>query len=221
MGVLQALEAVRVIVGLAGNGEGEAATERPSMLLFSAGKEVQFRTVRLRPMRRPDCKVCSNQGSITVESLESGSMDYVSFCGVAGPGLLPPQLRVSAKTLADVLKEDSGTIVLDVRDKTQFRLCALERSVNVPWEEVAAAGGQGEEMKAMIRRALQDSKSADLGKKSRMKAFVVCRLGNDSQDAVRTFRDWGIGVDDGWDMRDVIGGLKAWREEVDANFPDY
>jgi adenylyltransferase/sulfurtransferase len=221
MGVLQALEAVRVIVRLAGTAVGEAAAQRPSMLLFSAGKEVQFRTVRLRPTRRSDCKVCSSQASITAESLESGSMDYVRFCGVAGPSLLPPELRVSVKTLADVRKEDSGTVVLDVRDKTQFELCALEHSVNVPWDEIAAAGGHGGEVKAMIKRALQDSKTTALGKKGRMKAFVVCRLGNDSQDAVRTFRDWGMGVDDGWDMRDVIGGLKAWREEVDANFPDY
>jgi adenylyltransferase and sulfurtransferase len=216
MGVLQALEAVRVVVGLAGR---EQETQRPSMLLFSAGMEVQFRTVRLRPTRKVDCKVCSGQASITAESLENGSMDYVRFCGIAGPGLLPPEMRVSAKTLADRLKEEDGAVVLDVRDKTQFGLCALEHSVNVPWDEIAAAGGDGAGVKTTIGNALQKATDSE-GSRSR-KAYVVCRLGNDSQDAVRMFRDWGIGINDGWDVKDVIGGLKAWKEEVDEEFPEY
>jgi adenylyltransferase/sulfurtransferase len=50
---------------------------------------------------------------------------------------------------------------------------------------------------------------------------LVCRLGNDSQIAVRKLKE--LGLDDGgkiW-VGDVKGGFKSWREDVDSSFPDY
>jgi len=47
--------------------------------------------------------------------------------------------------------------------------------------------------------------------------FVVCRLGNDSQiasDAVRA-------VDSDLIVKDVVGGLRAWSNEIDPTFPVY
>lgn len=46
--------------------------------------------------------------------------------------------------------------------------------------------------------------------------FVVCRLGNDSQIAVRMMQKEGI---DG--PRDIIGGLLSWSTKVDESFPKY
>lgn len=46
--------------------------------------------------------------------------------------------------------------------------------------------------------------------------FVICRLGNDSQIAVRMMQKEGI---DG--PRDIIGGLLSWSTKVDESFPIY
>lgn len=207
MGVLQALEAIRVIV--AGD-----KREAPSMLLFSAKDGPQFRTVRLRPKCRKDCAVCSASATISEESLTEGLLDYVQFCGVpGGPAPLLPEERVSAQTLADAMKADEGVtpIILDVRDQTQFQLCSIKGSVNLPWQDIVGHSKDDTATKGRVLQTLGNTKNA----------FIVCRLGNDSQEAVQRFKDWGLSEDQGWNIRDVVGGLKAWRQEVDENFPDY
>lgn len=46
--------------------------------------------------------------------------------------------------------------------------------------------------------------------------FVICRLGNDSQIAVRMMQKGGID-----EPRDIIGGLLSWSTKVDDSFPIY
>lgn len=46
--------------------------------------------------------------------------------------------------------------------------------------------------------------------------YVVCRLGNDSQIAVRTMQKLGIEQ-----PRDIVGGLLSWSKHVDGSFPIY
>lgn len=239
MGVLQALEAIRVITTGASTlssrwqqggqqqkqGQGKEQGVKmsapsippPTMLLFSATSSPPFRTIRLRPSRRVDCAVCSSSAHITAKSFADGSMDYVQFCGgrPIGAAPLPAEQRVSAQVLADALKGPDGALLLDVRDETQFELCNLAGSINVPWRDMAGAGNDGE-VREKVKRVLGQGDDLKRGKK----AFVVCRLGNDSQDAVRRLKQWGF-TEDGWDVRDLVGGLKAWTEEVDASFPEY
>ena len=45
--------------------------------------------------------------------------------------------------------------------------------------------------------------------------IVVCRRGNDSLTAARLLQEAGH------DARDVVGGLRAWSEQVDRKFPVY
>ena len=49
--------------------------------------------------------------------------------------------------------------------------------------------------------------------------YVVCRLGIDSQLAVRKIR--GMKGMEGRYVGDIRGGYRAWREEVDPEWPDY
>ena len=118
MGVLQALEAIKLIVASASSPsstttstshpDAEAATGRqkqkekqaaspPSLLLFSAASTPPFRSVRMRG-RRPDCFACSPRSTLTLEALAAGSLDYAQFCGAPGApvGVLGPEERVSA-----------------------------------------------------------------------------------------------------------------------------
>lgn len=112
MGVLQALEAIKLIIaspspcpsnnsnggGAVGGAEQKKTTPSPpTLLLFSAHTTPPtFRSVRMRG-RRPDCFACSPRSTLTLDELSSGSLDYVQFCGVTAPiGVLRPEERVSA-----------------------------------------------------------------------------------------------------------------------------
>ena len=213
MGVLQALEAIKLITRKPKMSkpilslddaieQGEPA--RPTMLLFSAYSNPQFRSVRLRS-RRPDCAVCSANAVINKQSLTTGSMDYVAFCGRTLPvDVLPPESRIRAGDFAK-LPRDASNILIDTRDETQYAICALRGSVNVPWQPNASMWIAD----AWQRGVLNDNQQ---------QKFVVCRNGNDSQLAVKAIMDW-TGVFTG--VRDIKGGFKAWREEVDGSWPDY
>lgn len=52
-----------------------------------------------------------------------------------------------------------------------------------------------------------------------VQVVVVCRRGNDSQKAVRLLKAQ-LQVDDVC-IRDLVGGLTAWTEEIDPSFPKY
>jgi adenylyltransferase and sulfurtransferase len=53
--------------------------------------------------------------------------------------------------------------------------------------------------------------------------YAICRFGNDSQLAVKVLKELGFENERerGRRIVDVKGGFKAWREEVDATWPDY
>lgn len=47
--------------------------------------------------------------------------------------------------------------------------------------------------------------------------YVVCRLGNDSQIAADALRGFHKDVL----VKDLVGGLTAWAQDVDPEFPVY
>lgn len=202
MGVLQALEAIKVITAAPSQ-----EIPNPSLLLFSAYSSPQFRNVRLRS-RRADCAACSASASITPESLTSGSIDYIAFCGITNPvSVLEPHHRISATTLSAALApaHPDSPLIIDVRDPTQFELCALPNSINLPFQSLPQTLKEQN-----TPEELQTWKDRDV--------VVVCKLGNDSQLAVEMLRDKGV---EARSLRDVEGGLRAWRRDVDAEWPDY
>ena len=212
MGVLQALEAIKLLTTrskppgenrLMQNGvASEAEPTHPTLLMFSAYSNAQFRTVRLRS-RRVDCAACSVRATITKQSLTSGSLDYVAFCGAIAPiNVLPSACRISAGDFAK-LPTDGSNMLIDVRDETQYAICALRGSVNVPW-----TGNVDNWLeKAQMSPALGDDER---------RRFVVCRFGNDSQLAARALMD-RVNVP----VKDIKGGFASWRKEVDPEWPEY
>lgn len=210
MGVLQALEAIKLITrttktqfDLNGNVTPPEPL-RPTLLMFSAYSNPQFRTVKLRS-RRPDCAVCSTNAIISRNSLASGSMDYVAFCGRTAPvNVLPADYRISASEFAR-LPRDASNVLIDTRDETQYAICALRGSINVPWTS---------NVEAWTAKARQ---SGALDEDWRQK-YIVCRNGNDSQLAAQAIMELTgyAGI-----VKDIRGGFRAWREEVDNSWPDY
>ena len=213
MGVLQALEAIKVIVaGLGKPGVDAKPLPPPNLLLFSTNGPTTFRSVKLRP-RRAKCFACSEEATLTLESLTSGSLDYVMFCGVTSPvNLLGAQERVEADIYDQTRKSGKQHLLIDVREKVQFDICNLEGSVNVPFSLLPSTLAEKEKTKpAWVPEDLPDDAPI----------YVVCRLGNDSQVATKKFKDAGL---DGTGRRyigDIRGGLKAWKAKVDPEWPDY
>jgi adenylyltransferase/sulfurtransferase len=201
MGVLQALEAIKVLTTPIVPVEGPP---RATLLLFAAFSQPQFRSLRMRS-RSGTCAVCSASATVQRESLDSGSLDYLTFCGITSPlELLPPERRVKAIEFAELYKSGKVSLI-DVRDETQFGICALPGSFNIPWT------GRPDAWLARAKEAsLFDTELSD--------HFVICRYGNDSQLAVRKIlEDNDLKVN----IKDIAGGFRSWREEVDKNWPAY
>jgi adenylyltransferase/sulfurtransferase len=214
MGVLQALEAIKLVAaGKLIAREGEKAGEA-SMLLFSANSNPPFRSVRLRA-RRAKCFACSAEGGLTLESLNSGSLDYVLFCGVTTPvKILEPEERIEAREYERIVKEGKGGahLLVDVREKVQFDICSIEGSVNVPFSTLQGSGGLAAEGEKPIWIPKAFPSDAPI--------YLVCRLGNDSQVIARKLKESRLGKD-GRYIGDIKDGLKAWKEQVDGSWPEY
>ncbi|KKA16973.1 Molybdenum cofactor biosynthetic protein (CnxF), partial [Rasamsonia emersonii CBS 393.64] len=228
MGVLQALETIKVITMTAGDSNpSDASADRPSLHIFSAYSTSPFRTIRLRP-RRANCAVCSAQATVTLDSLRSGSTDYIQFCGSANPPqLLSPDERISPAEYQPLhygsklpSEHDLPYTLIDVRDKVQFDICNLENSINIPISTILNEtkkrdDASNEEWPSWLP---PDVTSAENSKKP---IYVVCRLGNDSQLAVRKLKELGLDRNGERFIGDIRGGLKAWKEEVDPDWPEY
>lgn len=212
MGILQAVEAIKMIAQGQLKPEawrGENSKSSPtSMLLFSANSPQPFRSVKLRS-RRPGCFACSKESGLNLEGLRSGSLDYVLFCGLASPvNILRPEERIQAKEYNNLKKKEH--LLVDVREKVQFDICSLKDSINVPFSTL-----QGKSLGDMEVRWILDSLPEDAP------VYVVCRLGNDSQVITRKLKESGFDKDGKRYIADIKGGLKAWKEEVDASWPEY
>ncbi|KAF9784745.1 molybdenum cofactor synthesis 3 [Thelephora terrestris] len=192
IGNLQALEAIKIITGLH---DGTTA-----LLLYSALSHSPFRSIRVRK-KQVNCTVCGTGGSAALDVVNT---DYIAFCG--GPtrdwvktGQAISDTRISASDLKRML--DTGTHnvrLIDVRSPIEFGICHLPESINVPLATLVA-----------------DPASHLVGDDPHI---VVCRLGNDSQLAVDALRS---ASDAGPDIKDLMGGLQSWREDVDTEFPAY
>ncbi|GAM86552.1 hypothetical protein ANO11243_045660 [Dothideomycetidae sp. 11243] len=203
MGVLQSLEAIKLLT----RPPPEVAPQ-PTLLLFAPYSSGQpFRSIRMRP-RRPNCASCASAPTVTAQSLSSGATDYIAFCGSVPSDPLPHDRRIAPEHLASALRKKAAPVaVLDVRPATEHAICALGGSINIPFTELGAVlarvqGGDPD------RPAWLDAD--DL--------VVVCRLGNDSQRAVRAIDDAGVALGRVVDVRD---GFRGWRTSVDTSWPDY
>jgi adenylyltransferase/sulfurtransferase len=237
MGLLQALEAIKVLTrdsrqSSINTAESSSVSDPPGLLIFSAYASPMFRTFRLRT-RKPKCAACSAHASVTPEALNSGSLDYVQFCGTINPvDALSASERISAENYAKIRMDvnpftgmepsKDSHVLVDVREKVQFDLCSLEGSVNVPFSAVTSTPPPSSNGVANENTAAEEEGwVSDLRKHSDKPIFVVCRLGNDSQLTVKKMKE--LGLDNGgqrW-IGDIKGGLRAWRENIDGDFPEY
>ncbi|MEO8478531.1 MAG: molybdopterin-synthase adenylyltransferase MoeB [Gemmatimonadota bacterium] len=123
IGTLQALEAIKWILGL-----GTSAIGR--LLLFDALK-LEMREITLR--RDPTCAVCGPTPSITE------LVDYEAFCGGSTPSTRTERVTEIAPT--ELLARRGAPVrpvQLDVREPWEFEIAHIPGSVLIPLGELAA-----------------------------------------------------------------------------------
>jgi len=124
IGVLQAIEAVKLIVGV-----GKPLIGR--MIHFDA-LSMEFRQFKVR--KDPSCPVCSENPVITE------LIDYDEFCGipqaVAAEEAEPPVPEISVEDLDQKIRRGERFVLLDVRESFESQIATLPNSVLIPLSEL-------------------------------------------------------------------------------------
>lgn len=227
MGVLMAVETIKIIVRLGNPLQQDAIS--PSLLLYSAFNSPLFRSVRLRG-KRPGCPSCSAISTINRNSLLSGSLDYSAFCGIASdPNILSTTDRISATEYSKIHHEaGQDHILVDVREKPQFDICHLQHSLNIPFSTFSTELLEKQPMTDDFTPFEEKQLLQKIQYSPEIPIYILCRFGNDSQLAVQKMKTWTQSISSGKgtecqvrNIRDIRGGLQAWRKEVDPQFPEY
>ena len=237
MGVLQALEAVKVIAGLGETYDGK-------MLMFDACSAARpFTVMKLRKRDTEKCLVC-------VESrpgIHEEDYDYEAF--TAGTCTAKPKSKFQeyiddehkriCKTARDPLTYSFGTpstndlgIPLDTKAKPVIPGNRPERhrmnadGVIAYWmplntNTVIDVRPRHLSQTAMLQGALQIPLAEMEGRfeeierhcKEAPRIICLCSRGNDSQLAAAWLRSKGLHA------ADVVGGMEEWKRTIDPTFP--
>lgn len=215
MGTLMAVEAIKILTSPAPPSLGTSRDISPSLLLYSAYSNPPFRSVRLKG-KRADCIACSSKATITKESLTSGSLNYMAFCGFTpSSDSLSEHERTSPQHYAALT---SDRILIDVREPVEFGIAHIDNSLNIP-SSLINRNPQASMTK--LEDAVAQSQLTSGEKMSDI--YFICKLGNDSQTAVSKMKEMPRFPDNHrFECKgDIKGGLWKWREQVDPSFPDY
>jgi sulfur-carrier protein adenylyltransferase/sulfurtransferase len=193
VGSLQALEAIKLILGI-------GATLAGRLLLFDA-LALEWRELKLR--RNPGCPACGDAPTITE------LIDYEAFCGMparesseagagAGTGAggeVEPE--IGARELKRRLERGDAPRLVDIREPMEWQIGNL--------------GEYGAELVPLGE--LGDWAS---GLDPAEEVVLYCRSGARSERALDALRRAGYPR-----VRHLRGGLLAWSEEVDPEMPRY
>jgi adenylyltransferase and sulfurtransferase len=120
----------------------------------------------------------------------------------------PPELGASLGLgCADydrIRRRGEPHILLDVRVKEQYDLCSLPGSINIPL--------------ASIPRRMDEIAALSDGTKG---IYCLCRRGIASAEATRLINDARAEIPSIPPVKNINGGLNAWRVQVDERFPMY
>jgi adenylyltransferase/sulfurtransferase len=227
MGVAQAGEAIKILASALhiSRPPTEDTPERnlhqPTLLIYtydleSAVGPYSFRALKMGG-RKKNCFACGEGSTLTLDGIKAGNPNYEQFCSVPTSNVnLPPDERITAAEYhaAREKGELPEHVLIDTREKEHFSFGSIEGAVNVPFgkflmKAAAIKRGGGEAGEIL---------PAEVGK-SNAPIFVVCRTGQDSQETVEKLKE--LGLDNGGTRKivDIVGGMRAWKQEVDPSFP--
>jgi len=160
-------------------------------LLLFDALKMKFREVAAR--KDPECPVCGENP--TIDEL----IDYEAFCGIRGEEQeakdLGEQLEITPKQLQEKLEGGEDIFILDVRKPEEYAISRIEGSKLIPLQE--------------LPERIAELNTAD-------DIVVHCRSGVRSAQAVEFMQQAGFQK-----VKNLVGGINAWAEEVDESIPTY
>lgn len=194
MGCIQALETIKVLTGI-----GEPLKGR--LTVFDA-MGMKFRELKVR--KDPACPICGPKR--TIHEL----IDYNQFCGIpneeaqkaadAAQAAKPSAAGTGDITPAQLdarLKAGDKPFLVDVRNANELDICKLPFDAWIPLPEF---GQRYEELAAHKDKEI----------------VVYCRSGGRSGNAARFLQQQGYK-----NVRNMVGGMLRWADEVDQSVPKY
>ncbi len=160
-------------------------------LMLFNALKMQFRELRL--MKDPACPICGDNKTITE------LIDYQQFCGIRGEEAAPQAVEENEEITVVELKArmDAGEklTVIDVREPYEFAIARIPGTTLIPLGQIA-------------------ERSVDLDKSTEI--ILHCRSGKRSADALNQLKAKGFTR-----LKNVVGGIMAWSEQVDPKVPKY
>lgn len=161
MGSLQAVEAVKILLGV-------GQTLAGKLFLYDA---LSAETRLLRYRRNPQCPVCGDQPTI------SELIDYYEFCGVPRPqeGEVPKEERLGAETTVRKVKEwlDSGRQLelVDVREPWEHEQVRIPGVKLIPLKQLESRMGEIDPEKQVITVCATGARSLEAAHKLKKAGF--------------------------------------------------
>ena len=211
MGTLMAVESIKLLNKK--NKERALGDEGKRMLLYSAWGDPPFRTVRLKG-KRAGCETCSHPRDKIRADFHRGTLDYVQFCGSKSQADDAKIQRMSARQYASIPTQNKNYLI-DVRSVTEWGIAHVRDSITLPLAEIQQ--NPAKKLRPFLK----------MGVDLKQPVVFICRYGNDSQEAVKLARGEAALLNKESEGQltaepcDIRGGLKAWREQVDRDFPEY
>ncbi len=145
----------------------------------------------IKVRRDPQCPLCGNTPTITK------LIDYEEFCsGNYGSTLDQSFDEITVEELKRLLDERSENItIIDVREPEEFNLARIDGSELIPLKDLP------------FRYKDLDTEGS---------YYVICKFGGRSRQAVNFLKHKGFK-----NIKNVVGGLKAWSERIDNSVPKY
>jgi adenylyltransferase/sulfurtransferase len=153
IGMLQAIEAIKLIIGI-----GDLLIGR--LLHFDALK-MQFRELNLR--RDAQCPVCGTNPTIFA------LIDYDQFCGAREPGIVP---AVSVQELKRKMDAGEAFELIDVREQFEFEIARIDRAKLIPLGEIAERADELERDQPIIVHCHSGRRSAQAVQLLRQRGFT-------------------------------------------------
>uniref|UniRef100_A0A7S3DSI5 Adenylyltransferase and sulfurtransferase MOCS3 homolog n=1 Tax=Entomoneis paludosa TaxID=265537 RepID=A0A7S3DSI5_9STRA len=196
IGILQSMEVIKLLTG-----EGDTMDRR---LLMYDSMSTNFMNIK-KPPKQPKCPVCGPNA--TIKNMIDSRESLLTADGprrIAAPSQLPDSLQVTCQEYHKIRESQTEHILLDVRVKTQFDLCALPGSVHIPMAEL-----------------VQQLEKVEGISKGKLPIFCLCRRGVDSVEAVRVLQEARPSHPGIHSVQNIRGGLDQWRQTVNPAFPKY
>eukprot|EP00501_MAST-03F_sp_TOSAG23-6_P002537 GSMAST32.ASY1.ANO1.2676.1 assembled CDS len=206
IGTLMAIEVLKII--------GKFGDPLRQKLCIFDGFSGRFRTIKL-PKRCENCAVCSKRGIRSMSESKSWADKVALQIGhvmnrITNEASLPNTNKVSceefSKKYNNLIHE---YVLIDVRVRSQFAICRLDDSLNIPLTE----------LKNNLDKIRVIQQSKEKTNQRLIPIFIICRRGINSQLGAR------ILINNGFEkfgpVYHIIGGLLSWAEEVDNLFPIY